>query len=175
MKTGATDRSESRRRLLRQGLRALNGAALGAPIGGMLGFLLGGVSALIVSCLQGTFSFDSNAWPSFGISALYGLIPGVPGGFLIGGTVIIRGGRRRRLTAAGLGLLTGVAYAMLWYQIFQHDLPVLIAMVLSGLAGGVLMAGFLGFLRRRWPWWTRWEATPLPTNASQPSGVLAHP
>lgn len=159
MATAVTIQNERRKHLCRRLLRVFTGAALGAPFGGILGFLLGAISAVLVSVIQGTFNLHEQFWPSITIPASFGIIPGVPGGFLIGSTIIVGDDRKRLRLATTLGMLTGVAYAVLWYSSFRHQPLILASMVMSGLLGGVSMTALLQLLRRRKQWWTRWEGT----------------
>lgn len=159
MATAVTFQNERRKRLSRRLLRAFTGAALGAPLGGILGFLFGAISVVIVSCLQGTFNLNEQFLPNITIPASFGIIPGVPGGFLIGSIIIVGDDRKRLRIATTLGILVGVAYAALWYSSFQHQPLILTSMVMSGLLGGVSMAALLQLLRQRKQWWTRWEGT----------------
>lgn len=159
MATAVTFQNERRKRLSRKLLRAFTGAALGAPLGGILGFLLGAISAVSVSGVQGTFNLHEPFLQSITIPASFGIVPGVPGGFLIGSTIIVGDDRKRLRLATILGILAGVTYAALWYSSFQHQPLILASMVISGLLGGVSMAALLQLLRRRKQWWTRWEGT----------------
>ena len=159
MALAVTSQNDRRKHLNRSLLRAFTGAALGAPLGGILGFLFGAISAVLVSGLQGTFNLHEQFWPNITISASFGIVPGVPGGFLIGTTIIVRDDRKRLRLATSLGMLVGVVYAVLWYSSFQHQPLILASMVMSGLLGGVSMAALLQVLRQRKQWWTRWEET----------------
>ena len=141
----------------RKVLRALNGAGIGAVVGGLLGAFLAVASAVLVGMAPGimiSLTTLSRDWPVY---AILGAIPGVPAGFLLGTTIIIRNDRRRVIAGALFGLLIGGFYAMLWGG-FLHDQPVVAgAIVVSGIVGGVVLTLLLTALRRRWGWWTRWE------------------
>lgn len=160
-----------RKRLERQALRAANGAVLGAVVGALLGAILGGGSAFVVDFLATIYSHSApfsttyaRYWP---FCALAGLWPGVVGGVLIGPLIVVRDTSKRRFTAGLLGLSCGIAYAALNRTYVQppnvEGELVLTAMILSGLLGGFLVSGLLGWIRRRWCWWTRWETNALPT------------
>jgi hypothetical protein len=159
MDTDIQSRALRRKHLNRKLLRAFTGAAMGFPLGGLLGYLLGGVFWLALWALtiqhtpqeQGTVP-----WSSAALAAAFGIVPGAPGGFLIGSLSIIPDGRRRTTAAALLGLLAGIIYAMMWSGGFRSQPEVLGSIVASGLLGGLAMAGVLSLLRRR-KWWTRWE------------------
>lgn len=153
----STVRSESKKHVIRLGLRALNGSALCGLVGGLLGGILASASALILSLLQGTLTQSTNWWPSLAITSIYGVFPGVPGGALIGMAIVIRNDRKRLLVTMVTGLLTGIAYAALLFDTFYRHVAILACIVSCGLVGGLLMAPFLRLLRRHWKWWTRWE------------------
>lgn len=148
--TGNTDR----KRLQRIWLRAANGAGGGALLGGLLGFVLGGASAFAVGLAtgEGLSCHYVRYWP---FCALAGLPPGLGGGALLGALLVVRDDRRRSRLAALIGLACGLAWALLYRS--RESEPVLIAMSVCGLIGGVVMALVLWGVRRRWSWWSRWE------------------
>lgn len=168
------------KRLTRQALRAANGAALGVVVGGLVGGILGACSAFVVDFVATSYSHSApfsttyaRYWP---FCAVAGLWPGVVGGVLIGPLIAVRDASKRRFTAGLFGLGCGIAYAALNRTYVQppnvEGALVLTAMSLSGLLGGLLMSGFLNGVRRRWRWWTRWEADNLPTETLMARGVL---
>jgi len=140
-------------------LRVVNGAALGVLIGAVLGLTLGGTSGCIVSWIamsQGRWGRYLEYWP---FCAIYGMVPGIPAGALIGGTLAMPDDRKRTLAALLLGLGTGIGYAWLLSGGLASDLEVRIAIVASGAAGGLLMAAMMRGIRRRWAWWSRWDSS----------------
>ncbi|MGV3719264.1 MAG: hypothetical protein ACO1SX_00010 [Actinomycetota bacterium] len=143
-----------RKRLARKLLRAWNGALLGAVAGGVLGFTLGGASAFAVQLVTGNGRYADH-WP---FCAVYGMIPGIPAGLFIGSLLAIPDNRKRSIAAVLIGLGSGLSYAWLLRDSLAHDAGVRIAMAASGLVGGAVMAASLRGIRRRWKWWSRWEA-----------------
>jgi hypothetical protein len=167
-----------RRYLARQALRAANGAGLGAVAGALIGGILGGGSAFVVDLVAAVYFHSAlfsttyaRYWP---FCSLAGLVPGIMGGALIGTLIVVPTTRKRQNIAALLGSGCGLADAGFNRTYVQppnmEGTLVLTAMTLSGLLGGLLLSGFLGVVRRRWRWWTRWETNVLPTGRPMPRG-----
>lgn len=131
------------RELRRAVLRALNGAALGMLLGGLLGAALGSVFARWVL---------HDAAPG----AVYGIPPGTFAGILIGATVVVRHPGRALLAGSATGLGVGCLYAWLLFWTGGWG-PITASMIASGAIGGPVLSLVIRWIRRRWPWWTRWE------------------
>lgn len=159
METNIPSRALRRKHLNRKLLRAFTSAAIGLPLGGLLGYLLGGAFwlALWAITVQHTPQEQGTVpWNGAALAAAFGVLPGAPGGFLIGSLIVIPDARKRTTSAALLGLLTGIIYANMWSGGFRSQPEVLGSIIASGLLGGLAMAEVLSLLRRR-KWWTRWE------------------
>jgi ABC-type antimicrobial peptide transport system permease subunit len=86
---------------------------------------------------------------------MMGAFPAGPAGFVLGTAILIRDTRRRLISGALVGLAVGALWAVVWRGVGGITLG---AIVLSGVAGGLLLTLLQTWIRRQWGWWTRWEA-----------------
>jgi len=143
---------EARKRLLRKArgrklLRGLMAGALCAPLGLSAGGAWGG--------LVGAYLFRGDHTGAIGM--VVGALLGCVAVMAIGFTIVIPDDMKRMDTATSIGMATGVLFSVPSWQawIWMVIAPALMG---CGYLGGWWLARELTWLRRRWSWWTRWEA-----------------
>jgi hypothetical protein len=129
-------------------LRVMAGFGMGAILGGNIGLTLGGVSAVVVDqflWLDDGTRYSGHWQICAAIGGVLGTICGAP----LGSTVVVESDRLRTCVNGSLGVVAGLAAAWLMSSM---DIRARTAMFVSGVLGGLGMAGCLWVLRR-WSWW----------------------
>lgn len=153
----------------RRARRATVGALVGLGAGGCLGPIFGALAIILIVLGSGTTP-EYRAFVGVAeLAAVLGVVPGAIAGLLIGPLILVRDARIRALFGASIGASVGaVLGAVLAWVVVGRGAPpptfdaayyTTIGLIV-GATGGASVAMLLGWLRRRWPWMSRWDTSP---------------